>query len=150
MFRSVCPTCAETSRFDDPQEGREVECPRCRTPFVARPERVRAPESEHDRPHRSDGSGYATLSLVLGVIAICGIPCCGVGAVFGLGGLLTGYSGLQSRLRTLSILGLILNLAAVILSIGAVAVYLAAFSSVEREVPPGPDGTQAPFVGAKK
>ena len=149
MFRSVCPTCAETSRFDDVQEGREVECPRCRTSFVARPERARAPENEHDRPRRGDGSGYATLSLVLGLIALCSVPCC-VGAVFGLGGLLTGTAGLQSRLRTLSILGMILNTAAIVLSIGAIAVYLAAFSSVERDVPPAPDGTQAPFVNANK
>ncbi len=149
MFRSVCPTCAETSRLDDAQEGREVECPRCRTPFVARPERARAPEIERDRPARSDGSGYATMSLIVGLVAICSVPCC-VGAVFGLGGLLTGFSGLQSRLRSLSILGMILNLAAIVLSIGAIAVYLAAFSSVEREVPPAPDGTQAPFVSAKK
>ena len=150
MFRSVCPTCAETSRFDDAHEGREVECPRCRTPFVARPERVRAPEHEHDRPRRGDGSGYATLSLVLGVVAICSVPCCGVGAVFGLGGMLTGYSSLQSRLRTVGILGLMLNLAAIVLSIGAVVVYLAAISSVDREVPPAPDGTKAPFVGSNK
>ena len=150
MFRSVCPTCAEPSRFDDAREGREVECPRCRSPFIARPERPRDPEHEHRRPTRGDGSGYATMSLLLGVVALCSVACCGVGAVFGLGGLLTGYAGLQSRMRTLSIIGMILNIVAIVLSIGTVVVFLVVQSSVDRDVPPAPDGTQAPFVVPKK
>ena len=151
MFRSVCPTCAEPSRFDDAREGREVECPRCRTPFVAKPDRrYEDHDDRHDRPRGSDGGGYATLSLVLGLIALPSSCCCGVGAVFGLGGLLCGYAGLQSRLRTMSIFGMILNLAAIVLSIGSLVFWLATQSSIDREVPAAPDGTQAPFVNSKK
>ena len=149
MFRSVCPTCVEPSRFEDQLEGREVECPRCRSHFVARPERVRVDE-DHDRPRRTDGSGYATLSLVLGLVALPGACCCGAGAVFGLGGFLCGYAGLQSRQRGVAIFGMILNLAAVIFSIGMVVFFTILQSTVDREVPPAPDGTQAPFIVPKK
>ena len=150
MFRSVCPTCTEPSRFDDAREGREVECPRCRTPFVAKPDRRYAEEERSERPRKSDGSGYATLSLILGIVALPSAACCGVGAVFGFGGLLAGYSALQSRLRSLAIIGMVLNFAAILLSIGMVGVIIVTQSAVDRDVPPAPDGTQAPFVNAKK
>ena len=148
MFRSVCPTCTEPSRFDDAREGREVECPRCRTPFVAKPDRRYAEEAHTERPRKSDGSGYATLSLILGIVALPSAACCGVGAVFGFGGLLAGYSALQSRLRGLAIFGMVLNFAAIVLSIGAVGVWIVTQTYVERDVPPSPDGTQPPFVNA--
>jgi len=151
MFRSVCPTCAEPSRFDDTREGREVECPRCRSPFVAKPERRYEDNDEpRNRAPKPDGSGYATLSLVIGLVGIPSSACCGVGAVLGLGGLLAGYAGLQSRFRSLSILGMMLNLAAIVLSIGAVTVFIVTQSAVDRDVPPAPDGTQAPFVANAK
>jgi len=150
MFRSVCPTCREPSRFDDTREGREVECPRCRTPFVAEPERGRSePDDLRDRPARKDGSGYATLSVVLGLIAMPSAFCC-VGAIFGAGGLLCGYAGLQSKLRSVSIFGMILNTAAIAFSIGMIVFYLVTQSAIDREVPPAPDGTQAPFVNNAK
>lgn len=150
MFRAVCPTCTEPSRFDDSRDGREVECPRCRTPFVAKPDRRFA--DEHDAPPerpRSDGSGYATLSLILGIVGLVSTPCC-VGLVFGLGGLLAGYTSLQSRMRGLAIVGMVLSLAAIVLSIGIIGMYLVIQSSVGQPAPPGPDGTEAPFVKAKK
>ncbi len=115
MIRSVCPTCAEASHFDDSREGCEVECPRCRTPFVAKAERRVDDNSQSRRRPAPDGSGYATLSLLLGLVALPAAACCGVGAVFGLGGLLAGYGGLQSRFRAIGILGMVLNLAAIIL-----------------------------------
>ena len=115
-----------------------------------RPERVLAPEEEHDRPRRSDGSGYATLSLILGLIGIPSVACCGVGAVFGLGGVLAGYAGLQSKNRALAIFGIVLSTAAVVFGIGLAAVFIVTQSAVDREVPPAPDGTQAPFVVPKK
>lgn len=150
MFRSVCPTCTEPSSFDDSREGREVECPRCRSPFVAKPDRRYPDEERVERPRPSDGSGYATLSLLLGIVALPSAACCGVGAVFGFGGLLAGYGALQSRLRSIAILGMVLNLAAILLSIGMVAVIVVTQSAVDRDVPPSPDGTQPPFVNAKK
>ena len=150
MFRSVCPTCTEPSSFDDSREGREVECPRCRTPFVAKAERRYDDSERAERPHPADGSGYATLSLLLGILALPSAACCGVGAVFGLGGLLAGYGGLQSRLRSLSIIGMVLNLAAILLSVGVVGALIVMQSAVDREVPAAPDGTQAPFVNSKK
>ena len=150
MFRSVCPTCTESSSFDDARAGREVECPRCRTPFVAEPERGRGdPDDRRDRAPQKDGSGYATLSVVLGLIAMPSAFCC-VGAIFGVGGLLCGYAGLQSKLRTVSIFGMILNTAAIAFSIGMIVFYLVTQSAIDREVPPAPDGTQAPFVNNAK
>ena len=148
MFRSVCPMCQELSSFDDTRAGGEVDCLRCRSAFVATPGRYEVDEKPY-RPKQSDGSGYATLSLLLALLALP-TAFCGVGAVFALGGLLVGYSGLQSRLRTVAILGMVLNLAAMILSFGLIAVFLIMQSSMDRDVTPAPDGTQAPFVNVKK
>lgn len=148
MFRSVCPMCQEPSSFDDTRAGREVECPRCRSGFVATSGRSEVDEKPY-RPQQSDGSAYARFSFLLALLALP-TGFCGIGVVFALGGLLVGYVGLQSRLRPLAIIGMVLNLAAMILSIGLIAVFLMMQSSMDHDVPPAPDGTQAPFVNAKK
>jgi hypothetical protein len=148
MFRSVCPMCQEPSSFDDTQAGREVDCSRCRSSFVATPSRSGADEKPY-RSKQSDGSSYARFSLLLALVALpTGL--CGIGVVFALGGLLVGYIGLQSRLRTLAIVGMVLNLVVIILSIGLIALFLLMESTVARDVPPAADGTQAPFMNAKK
>ena len=148
MFRSVCPMCQEPSSFADARAGGEVECPRCRSAFAATPGRGDS-EDQPYLPKKSDGSAYARFSFLLALVALPTGPC-GIGVVFALGGLLVGYVGLQSRLRPLAIIGMVLNLAAIIVSIGLIAVFLIMQSSMERDVPPAADGTRAPFVNAKK
>ena len=96
-------------------------------------------------PARSDGSGAAVYSLILGIASVLTSPCCGAGAIFGLGGLVTGFGGLQSRNRIASIFGLILSTAGLCLSLAAIAIFATA-ASANREVPTKPDGTQAPFA----
>ena len=143
MPRIECPSCGEPDRISDRDLGRDVECRRCRTAFFA--EFVPPSRDDHPPP-RNDGSGFAGWSLVLGIGSVLTSWVCGAGVVFGLGGLLAGFGGLQSRRRGSSIAGLILSLIGVILSIGAVAFFLAVMSAVGRNVPPKPDGTQAPFA----
>jgi len=96
-------------------------------------------------PRRRTGEGYAILSFFLGVVSLTTFFC-GIGAVFGLLGLLMGFSGLQSRFRTLGILGLLLNLTGLLFSLGMIAIIVVIQTTTEREMPPHPNGTKAPFV----
>jgi hypothetical protein len=101
--------------------------------------------SDIPEPQRRPGEGYAILSFFLGMVSL-GTFLCGIGAVFGLLGLLLGFSGLQSRFRTLSILGLMLNLTGLLFSLGMIAIIVVIQTTTERELPPHPNGTKAPFV----
>ncbi len=143
MIRIACPQCGTPDRVDERDEGREVECRRCRTAYMAEP--VETPRDELPTPARNDGGGAAVYSLLLGIASVLTSPCCGAGAIFGLGGLITGFGGLQSRRRVASIFGLILSTAGLFLSLGIIAIVATAASS-NRDVPPKPDGTQAPFA----
>jgi len=96
-------------------------------------------------PQRRNGDGYAILSFVLGLGAIS-TSICGIGAVFGVLGLLLGFSGLQSRYRGLGIVGLILSLSGLLFSLGMIAIIVVVQATTEREMPPHPNGTKAPFV----
>jgi hypothetical protein len=96
-------------------------------------------------PQRRTGDGYAILSFLLGLAAVATFLC-GIGAVFGILGLLLGFSGLQSRFRTLSILGLVMNLTGLLFSLGMIAIIVVIQTTTEREMPPHPNGTKAPFV----
>ena len=96
-------------------------------------------------PPRRNGDGYAILSFVLGLGAI-GTSICGIGAVFGVLGLLLGFSGLQSRYRGLGIVGLIFSLGGLLFSLGMIAIIVVIQTTTEREMPPHPNGTNAPFV----
>ena len=144
MPRVVCPSCGTPDRLPDTAVGREVECRRCRTAFVAEPAPDAAPGDRRPRPN--DGSGAAVGSLVLGVTSVCTAPFCGAGAVFGLGGLVTGFGGLRSRRRGASVAGLVFSLTGLILSVGVVVFFAAAMSAINRPIPARPDGTQPPFA----
>ena len=100
-----------------------------------------------DRPPSPDGPGRgaAISSLMLGLGSVFTALCCGAGAVFALGGLVTGFGGLQSRSRPVAIVGLVLSTAGLMLSLGMLAVMTISLSA-QRDLPPRPDGTQAPFA----
>ena len=142
MPRIECPTCGTPDRADDRDLGKEWECRRCRTAFAAEP--VAPPP---DRPPAADGPGRgaAVSSLMLGLGSVFTALCCGAGAVFALGGLVTGFGGLQSRSRPLAVVGLVLSTVGLMLSLGMVAL-LAVSVSAQRDLPTRPDGTQAPFA----
>lgn len=142
MPRIECPTCGTPDRADDRDLGKEWECRRCRTAYVAEP--VAPPP---DRPASSDGPGRgaAVSSLMLGLGSVLTSACCGSGAVFALGGLVTGFGGLQSRSRPLAVVGLVLSTAGLILSIGMM-VFLGISMSAQRDVPVKQSGVQAPFA----
>jgi hypothetical protein len=144
MPRIECPTCGTPDRADDRDLGKEWECRRCRTAFVA--EAVAPPP---DRPPPADqaGRGAAVSSLLLGLGSVFTAACCGSGVVFALGGLVTGIGGLQSRSRPLAILGLLLSTVGLVLSVGMVA-YIAINTMAVRDMPDKPDGTRPPFVAA--
>lgn len=143
MPRIECPACGTPDAVPDRDVGKEVECRRCRTPFLAEP--VAPPPPPPARG--ADGSGAAVSSLLLGIGSVAASPCCGAGAVFALLGLATGYGGLQSRSRSLAVLGLVLSTAGLVISVGVLVLFGIASSAAQREVPPKPDGTRAPFVG---
>jgi hypothetical protein len=82
---------------------------------------------------------------MLGLGSVCTSLCCGAGAVFALGGLVTGFGGLRSRSRPLAVVGLVLSTAGLMISLNAVAFWSISISA-QRDLPPRPDGTQAPFA----
>jgi len=142
MFRTRCPNCQAEFPLAETQEGRAVECPRCRGEFFARPMFVH----EALEPPRRNGEGSAILSFLLGLGAITTFFCFGIGGIFGLLGLLLGFGGLQSRFRGLSILGLIFSLTGLLFALGFVAIVVVMQTAIDRELPPHPNGTKAPFV----
>jgi hypothetical protein len=101
---------------------------------------------DYPEPRRRTGEGFAMLSFLLGMVAVTTAICFGIGAVFALLGLLLGFGGLQSRFRTLSVLGLVLNLCGLLFSLGMIAIIVVIQATTEREMPPHPNGTKAPFV----
>lgn len=142
MPRVECPACGTPDTVPDRDLGKEVECRRCRTGFVA--EEVAPPS---DRPvARPDGSGAAVSSLLLGVASVPTAVCCGAGLMFALGGLVTGFGGLQSRRRGVAVFGMVLSAAGLALSIGVMTPFAVSSTAAQKEVPPKPDGTHAPFA----
>lgn len=141
MPRIECPACGTPDEVPDRDLGKEVECRRCRTGFVA--EEVAPPRDRATA--RPDGSGAAVSSLLLGIGSVVTAPCCGAGAVFGLGGLLTGLAGLNSRSRTVGVFGMVLSTLGLALSL-AVMAFFAVVSTAQKDVPAKPDGTQPPFA----
>ena len=142
MPRIECPTCGTPDRADDRDLGKEWECRRCRTAFVAEPV---APPPDRPPPPDAAGRGAAVSSLLLGLGSVFTFMCCGAGAVFALGGLVTGFGGLRSRNRPLAVIGLVLSTAGLMLSLNTVAFWTISLSA-QRDLPPRPDGTQAPFA----
>jgi hypothetical protein len=141
MPRIECPTCGTPDRAEDRDLGKEWECRRCRSAFVAEP---LAPPPDRPPPTDAAGRGAAVSSLMLGLGSLVTAFCCGAGVLFALGGLATGFGGLQSRSRPLAVTGLVLSTAGLILSIAAMAFWGIGMSA-QRDVPARPDGTQAPF-----
>jgi hypothetical protein len=141
MPRIECPTCGTPDRADDRDLGKEWECRRCRTAFVAEPV---APPPDRPPPADSAGSGAAVSSLLLGLGSVFTAVCCGAGAVFALGGLVTGFGGLRSRSRSLAVAGLVLSTAGLVLSVAVIA-FVGITESARRDVP-SRDGTQPPFA----
>ena len=141
MFRTRCTICQAEFPCSEGEEGRTVVCPRCKGEFVARP----LPAHEHFEPPRRNGEGMAILSFLLGLGAVTTFVC-GIGAIFGLLGLLLGFGGLQSRFRGLSIVGLVFSLTGLLFSLGIVAIWVVLQTVTDREMPPHPNGTKAPFV----
>jgi hypothetical protein len=142
MPRIECPVCGTPDRVEARDLGKEWECRRCRTAFAA--EEVAPPP---DRPtNDGPGRGSAVSSLLLGLGSVLASPCCGAGAVFALGGLVSGFGGLRSRSRSLAVFGLVLSTVGLVLSIGAIAFWAIA-ASAQQELPARPDGTRPPFAG---
>ena len=142
MPRIECPTCGTPDRADDRDLGKEWQCRRCRTAFVA--EEV-APPPDRSPPADTAGRSAAVSSLLLGIGSVLASMCCGAGAVFALGGLATGFGGLQSRSRPLAITGLVLSTIGLVLSVSVLAFWGISLSA-QRDLPPRPDGTQPPFA----
>ena len=94
---------------------------------------------------RPDGSGAAVSSLLLGIASVATALCCGAGLMFAIGGLASGYGGLQSRRRVVSILGLVFNTAGFALNLGVMALFAVTSAAAQKEVPPRGD-THAPFA----
>ena len=142
MPRIECPTCGTPDRADDRDLGKEWECKRCRTAFVAAPV---APPPDRPPPTDGPGRGAAISSLLLGLGSVFTAVCCGAGAVFALGGLVAGFGGLQSRNRPVAVAGLVLSTAGLMLSLGITAL-VSITMAAQRDPPARPDGTQAPFA----
>jgi len=142
MPRIECPTCGTPDRVEDRDLGKEWECRRCRTAYLAEP--VAPPP---DRPAAPDGPGRgaAISSLMLGLGSVAASACCGSGVVFALGGLVTGFGGLQSRSRPLAVVGLVLSTAGLVLSIAMMAM-LGISALAQKDLPPRTDDTHAPFA----
>jgi hypothetical protein len=156
--RTTCPNCGAALEVDARDAGELVLCGTCREAFVSPPDDGRRFESrgdrEDDRPRRRyrdeyddgedyrprrrrrrppGGDGYATASLVLGILA-CVVFCCwpfsltlgGLGAVFGA-------LGLKSRSRRVAVAGLTLSLVGLIFGGGFAVVTTAGVVKAEYE-----------------
>jgi hypothetical protein len=68
-------------------------------------------------PVPTEKTWTAIVSLVIGILNICGslVPCCG--GIFGVVGIITGILGLKTSKRTMALIGLILSGLTLILSI---------------------------------
>ncbi len=142
MPRIECPTCGTPDRADDRDLGKEWECRRCRTAYLAEPV---APPADRPPPRDANGRGAALSSLLLGLASVASALCCGAGMMFALGGLATGFGGLRSRSRPLAVAGLVFSTAGLMLSLGVMA-FFAISQAADREVPARPDDTKPPFA----
>ena len=145
--RILCPECRSEIALEARDIGTEVECERRSSRFVPQRSDILAePRRGYGEPQRPEKSGSAIWSLILGFLAIFLSPCFGFGGLLGLPGFILGYSGLQSRLRGISIFGMLMSLIGIIFSISIILFFVIGTMQQIEEVPPKPNGTRAPFV----
>jgi hypothetical protein len=134
-------------RLREEDLGTEIECTRCGASILTSPQNTqRLPSHSLGRGRDRDRSSAAIWSLVLGISAVFTSPCCGFGGFLGLPGFFLGISGLNSRQRGVSILGMLASLFGMIASIGIIVFFILGTAQQLETVPAKPDGTRAPFA----
>jgi len=140
IWNILCPKCGATLDATGDMLGSHVECGGCANIFVAPKEALPAPDPRYDRrmreeedeaarddsddtrPGRQRGTGKATTSLVLGILALT------VGTMFlfclpfvqtilGVLAVIFGFLGLKTEGRKTAIAGMVLGALALILSL---------------------------------
>lgn len=146
----ICPDCRAAIALDERDIGTHVECGRCRSRFLADQsiidDKVLGKSREQRGPSSSVGRGAAFWCILLGVGAVFTSPCLGLGGLLGLIGLFTGYNGLRSNAREVSIIGMLACVVGIVLSAGIIVFMIALMMAMQDQPPPNPDGTQAPFA----